>query len=124
MSSRGVASLALVLALVLLPACGGGGGNSLQSPPPSSNPSPSISSVSPTYANAGGNALTLAVTGSGFIASSAVRWNGSSRTTTFGGSTQLQAAILASDIAAAGSAQVTVFNPSPGGGTSNLRRLR
>jgi len=119
MSSHGIAPLALVLALVLLPACGGGGTNSQQNPPPNPNPSPSVSSLAPTNANAGGNAFTLTVTGSGFIASSTVHWNGSSRTTTFGSSTQLQAAILASDIAASGSAQVTVSNPSPGGGTSN-----
>ncbi len=35
--------------------------------------------------------------------------------------TQLQAAIPASDIAGVGSAQVTVFNPAPGGGTSNAQ---
>src|SRR5207249_1468544 len=34
---------------------------------------------------------------------------------------QLQAAISASDIAAQGTASVTVFNPTPGGGTSNTR---
>lgn len=48
-----------------------------------------------------------------------VRWNGANRTTTFVSSTQLQAAIPASDIATAGTAQVTVFNPPPGGNTSN-----
>src|SRR2546427_7307399 len=34
-------------------------------------------------------------------------------------STQLQAAISSSDIFSQGAAQVTVFNPTPGGGTSN-----
>jgi hypothetical protein len=33
--------------------------------------------------------------------------------------TQLQAAIQDSDIAVAGTAEVTVFNPAPGGGISN-----
>jgi len=47
-----------------------------------------------------------------------VRWKGSSRTTTFVNSGQLTAAILAADIASAGSALVTVFNATPGGGTS------
>jgi hypothetical protein len=33
--------------------------------------------------------------------------------------TQVKAAITAADIANPGTAQVTVVNPSPGGGTSN-----
>ncbi|HLC41270.1 MAG TPA: IPT/TIG domain-containing protein [Methylomirabilota bacterium] len=68
---------------------------------------------------AGGSAFTLTVTGNNFISSSVVRWNGVNRTTTFVSATQLRAAISASDIATAGSAQVTVFTPAPGGGTSN-----
>lgn len=36
-------------------------------------------------------------------------------------STQLTAAILTSGIATAGTAQVTVFNPAPGGGTSKVQ---
>jgi hypothetical protein len=47
-----------------------------------------------------------------------VRWNGSNRATTFVSSTQLTAAISASDVASQGSRTVTVFNPTPGGGTS------
>ena len=56
--------------------------------------------------------------GSGFMAGSVVRWNGSNRPTTFVSATQLQASIAASDIAAEGTANVTVFTPAPGGGTS------
>jgi hypothetical protein len=121
MMARRLVTVTLGLALFLLPACGGGGNSSSQTGGSGSNPIPvpSISSLAPTNANAGGNAFTLTVTGSGFIASSTVRWNASDRTTTFGSSTQLQAAILASDLATAGAVQVTVFNPSPGGGTSN-----
>src|SRR5207244_3874523 len=63
-------------------------------------------------------AFTLTVTGTNYNASSIVRWKASNRTTTFISSTQLQAAIPASDIAATGTAAVTVFNPTPGGGTS------
>jgi hypothetical protein len=61
----------------------------------------------------------LVVNGSGFVAASAVRWNGSTRTTTYVSSTELRAAILAADVAAAGTAQVTVFSPAPGGGASS-----
>ena len=54
------------------------------------------------------------------MAGSVVRWNGSDRPTTSNGSINgLIAQISASDIAAAGTAAVTVFNPGPGGGSSN-----
>jgi len=53
------------------------------------------------------------------VAGATVRWNGSDRPTAFNDSTQLIARLAASDIATAGTAAVTVSNPSPGGGTSN-----
>jgi hypothetical protein len=82
------------------------------------NPAPSIKTISPAQAVAGGPTFTLTVNGAGFTTSSVVRWNGSNRATTFVSSTQVQAAILPADIAAAGSAQVTVQTPAPGGGIS------
>jgi hypothetical protein len=85
------------------------------------NPVPTTTSLSPSSATAGGSAFTLTVNGSGFINSSVVQWKGSSRTTTYVSPTQLTAAILASDITSAGTATVTVFNPTPGGGTSNAQ---
>src|SRR5206468_4429636 len=83
------------------------------------NPLPTLSSIAPSTAAVGSGAFTLTATGTKFIASSVVRWNGSNRTTTFVSSTKLQAQILATDIAATGTASVTVFNPAPGGGTSS-----
>jgi hypothetical protein len=77
-----------------------------------------IRSVSPGIATAGGAAFSLTVAGSGFVASSVVNWNGSSRPTTFVSGTQLTAAIPATDIAVGGTNTVTVFTPAPGGGTS------
>jgi hypothetical protein len=84
------------------------------------NPAPAITSLSPTGATAGGAAFTLTVNGTGFVSSSAVKFNGTAKTTTFVSATQLTAAITAADIAAAGSANVTVTNPAPGGGTSTV----
>ena len=81
-------------------------------------PSPVVASLSPSRTFAGGGSFTLAVTGSGFVPSSIVRWNGVSRPTTFISTTLLRAAIGASDIVSTGVAQVTVRTPSPGGGTS------
>lgn len=86
---------------------------------PSLTPMPVATSLSPASALAGGAAFTLTVNGSKFVSSSVVRWNGSDRPTTFVSSTQLQAAISSADITEAGTKQVTVFTPPPGGGTSS-----
>ncbi|HMZ18140.1 MAG TPA: BACON domain-containing carbohydrate-binding protein, partial [Blastocatellia bacterium] len=83
------------------------------------NPVPTLTSLNPSSVIVGGAAFTLTVNGSNFVAGAVVRWNGSNRTTTFAGSTQLTAQIPATDIAVAGTANVTVFNPAPGGGVSN-----
>ncbi len=82
------------------------------------NPVPTIASLNPSSVIAGNAAFTLTVIGSNFVNGAVVRWNGNARTTTFGSSTQLTAAITAADVAGAGSANVTVFNPTPGGGTT------
>lgn len=83
------------------------------------NPLPAITALAPQSAMPGGSAFTLTVNGTGFVAGSLVRWDGVNRPTTFVSATQLTAAIDAANIATAGTANVTVFNPAPGGGTSN-----
>ncbi len=70
--------------------------------------------LSPSAAAPGSAAFTLTLTGTGFAANAVVNWNGSARTTTFVSSSKLQAAILATDIAVAGTARVTVSNPTSG----------
>ena len=73
---------------------------------------PTLTTLSPSSAVAGGPAFTLTANGSNFVSGSVVRWNGANRPTTFVSATQLTAALTAADIAAAGSASVTVQNPS------------
>ncbi|MEK7832564.1 MAG: IPT/TIG domain-containing protein [Acidobacteriota bacterium] len=80
---------------------------------------PTITLLSPSSAVAGGAAFQLNVTGTNFAPGSVVRWNDSDRVTAFIGVTELAAQITAADIANNGTASVTVFSPSPGGGTSN-----
>ena len=82
------------------------------------NPVPVLTSISPNAATAAGAGFTLTVNGSNFVNGAIVRWNGANRTTTFVNAGQLTATIPATDIATVGSANVTVFNPTPGGGTS------
>jgi hypothetical protein len=103
---------------VFNPAPGGGTSNTAIFTIQASNPAPTISSISPATAVAGSDNFTLTITGTNFVNGAVVRWNGSDRTTTFVSSTRLEAAIPASDIATAGTANVTVFNPAPGGGES------
>jgi hypothetical protein len=84
-----------------------------------SNPAPTLSSISPGTICAGGTGFTLSLNGSNFNASSVVKINGSARTTTFEDSANIIAEILASDIVNGGTPSITVFTPTPGGGTSS-----
>jgi len=83
------------------------------------NPSPTASSLSPSKAVAGGADFEVFVSGSNFVSSSVVEWNSSPRATAFVSSSRLVVLITAADIASSGSAQITVTNPAPGGGTSS-----
>lgn len=67
-----------------------------------------------------GAGFTLTVRGTGFVAGSVVRWNGSPRPTTFVNNSELTAAIPATDISHPKTSSITVFNPSPDGGSSNV----
>src|ERR1700722_16565080 len=123
----GIVAVACLVWLPFLTGCGGGSGGSGSSgsnpSPPPLNPTPSIVSLSPNAANAGGTDFTLTVTGADFMSSSLVRWNGSPRSTAFSSSTQLQAQISAADIASSGSTTVSVTNQPPGGGNSGLAQF-
>jgi hypothetical protein len=83
------------------------------------NPLPTLTSLDPSAATAGGGEFILTVYGTNFVNSSMVQWNGASRLTTYVSATQLTAQIGAADIALEGTASVTVVNPAPNGGTSN-----
>ena len=82
------------------------------------NPAPTLTSISPNTRVAGSGSFTLTATGTGFVNSSVVNFNGAALTTTFGSSTSLTATVPASAIATAGTYDVTVTSPAPGGGTS------
>jgi len=76
------------------------------------NPIPTLSSLSVTSAAHGGGNLSLVVTGSNLAAGATVDWDGSPRTTTRVDATHLSVAIPASDLAAAGTASITITNPA------------
>jgi hypothetical protein len=108
---------------------GPGGGLSNIVPFAINNALPTITSMAPFGAQAGGSTFVLTVTGSGFAcgiegttscltSASVINWNGVSQTTTFVSGSQVTASIDASLITQAQAVQVTVTNPPPGGGTS------
>ena len=74
--------------------------------------------MNPGSASAGGPAFSITDNGTNFIPTSAVKFNGSARTTTFVSSTQLIATINASDLASAGTSIITVDNGAANGGSS------
>ncbi len=82
------------------------------------NPPPVVGSLSPPAAVVGATNLQVLVSGSGFVPQSVVNWNGSPRATTFLSPTTLSVLLLDGDLAAPAVANITVFSPSPGGGTS------
>jgi len=85
------------------------------------NPIPFVSQpLIPASVSPGSPGFTLRVSGSEFAPGAQVYWNGSLRPTTFVSSSQLHAIIPASDLATESTAAVTVVNPAPGGGTSNV----
>jgi hypothetical protein len=115
-TSSDVASAGNLSITVMNAAPGGGSSGALTLAV--ANPVPALANISPNTITAGSAAFTLTLNGSNFANGSVVKVNGSSRSTTFSSSTQITAAISASDIASAGTISVTVFNPAPGGGTS------
>jgi spore germination protein YaaH len=77
---------------------------------------PSLASVSPSSATAGGPGFTLTVSGANFTPDAAVRWNGAARAASFINASLMTAAISSGDVVAAGAASVTVANST---GVSN-----
>ena len=114
-----------IVSLLLLAGCGGGTSPSSINQPTSSgsNPTPTITTISPNSTVAGGAAFTLTINGTNFVAASMVNFGGSAAATTFVNSTQLTAAIPAASIVSTGTPTVKVTNPAPGGGTSNAINL-
>ncbi len=105
---------------VFTPAPGGGSSPGLTFTIAGANPVATLTSLSPNQALAGSGDFTMTITGTNFIASSQVQWLGQANLALQSQTdTQLTVQVPAAYIASGGSATVTVFNPSPGGGASN-----
>lgn len=86
--------------------------------PLTSNPVPTLDSSVDTSVPADWPGFELRVNGSNFVAASVLRWNGIELPTIVTNSTQLRAAVPPAELVSPGTAQVSISNPSPGGGAS------
>jgi hypothetical protein len=75
--------------------------------------------LAPAAVSPGSSAISLNVSGSGFVSGASVDFNGVPLTTTFLDSGHLSAVLPAASVAIAKTAAVSVVNPVPGGGRSN-----
>lgn len=106
---------------VVNPAPGGGASNAaLFTVNAQPNPTPTITTLTPSAVFAGSSAFTLTINGTNFIGGATVQVNGQNRPTTFISATQLTVQITAAEVAAAGTINLAVVNPAPGGGQSNV----
>ena len=86
-----------------------------------SNPVPLVNQpLVPDSVAPGNGGFLLTVSGTGFASGAVLYWNGSERTTIINSSSSLQAIITSQDVVRAGTASVSVVNPAPGGGASNV----
>ncbi len=81
-------------------------------------PMPTLTRISPTSVQNGSASLVITATGSGFVATSTINWNGVPLSTTHVSTTRMTAVVPAGDFTAASSATVTAVTPAPGGGTT------
>lgn len=81
-------------------------------------PMPAVKSLAPSSAAAGSPDLQVLVKGSGFVPNSTVMWNSAPVATAYLSGSAVMALIPAADVATQGSANISVMNPAPGGGTS------
>jgi hypothetical protein len=88
------------------------------------NPMPALAGIDPSTATAGGGVLEFSLQGGGFVPASVVRVRRPGdatlleRTATFVGPSELRLTLQEDDVSAAGTLEVTVLNPPPGGGAS------
>ncbi len=85
------------------------------------NPVPFLNQpLVPTAVSPGGSGFALSVSGTGFVSGATIDFNRAPLTTTFVDNKHLTATVPAAEVASARTATVTVVNPTPGGGSSNI----
>ncbi len=108
--------LALSL-LILLQSCGGGS-SPIQNSGSGQNSAVTITGISPNSVQAGAGDTTVAVSGTNFLPSSVVTFNGQPLATTYKSVTSLTAVIPASDLSSGNAVQIGVSNSSTSASTT------
>jgi subtilase family serine protease len=111
-----VALVILALAIAL-PSCGGSSGGGGGGPPP--NPTPSITSISPTQVAAGSVISGIVISGTNFMSTSTATVGGVSVGANYQSSSQMTVFPASSQLATLAQLPVVVTNPPPGGGSSS-----
>jgi hypothetical protein len=111
-------ALSCVVLILLAGGCGGSGTGS------NFNPTPVPQTLFPSNVTAGSDSFTMFVAGTGFLSGSKgvtfAYWNGTPLSSVFNNTTnQLAVQVPASFVATPNTANVTLFNPPPGGGRSS-----
>ncbi|MCK6545350.1 IPT/TIG domain-containing protein [Myxococcota bacterium] len=101
---------------VSTPAPGGGTSNALTFTV--RNPAAVLTGLSPASARVGAGSVTVTLNGSSFVAGAQARLGLTDLATTFVSATQLTALVPSTLLTAAGTFDVSVTNPAPGGGAS------
>jgi hypothetical protein len=115
-----IATVGDVAVTVFNPSPGGGASSALTFNVLSENPVPGISSISPSDTLVGTTDLTLNVAGTNFVYQSVIYLDGLYTPTHFISSTQLSTLLPTGDLEKGKVVNVSVFNPAPGGGESNV----
>ena len=84
----------------------------------SKNPVPDAQQLTPASATHGTGNLLVGVKGANFVPNSQVTWNGTLLFAGYVSPTQLNLYVPAASLSKAGTANVIVTNPAPGGGVS------
>jgi hypothetical protein len=87
------------------------------------NAAPEATALAPARVSAHSPNLQLKVAGANFAKGAVILWNGKQRETIYKSASELIADIPAADLANPGASQISVVNPSPGGGVSPALNL-
>jgi IPT/TIG domain len=113
-TSTCVRSAVLLVAIAATLGCGYSSKNAAPAP----GTMPTIAQLNPSSMAAGSAAFTMTVTGTNFLNTAVVNWNGSAQSanTKFVSATEVQLDVPATAVASAGMVQVSVTNPGTTGG--------
>jgi hypothetical protein len=85
------------------------------------NPVPTTTGVTPNSIAIGSTSTQITVTGTNFVSTSVVKWNGASLVSTYVNPSTMKATVPSTSLTATTAGIVTVGDPAPGGGASNAQ---